>query len=130
MKDILKEFSNNREQGNQRILGQNFLPYKRFFALDSGAYREGTIPVKYKELMGLECSAVLRCNDCIHYHVNRCIEEKCTIDEFNEALNIALVVGGSIVIPHLRYAYQILEEYGLINIISNSLSEELGYEER
>mgnify|MGYP000985872705 CR=1 FL=1 len=113
--DIISEFKRKREQGNERILNFDFLPYKRFFALDSGAYRVGTIPSKYKELMGLVGSAVLRCNDCIHYHIERCVSEGCSIDELNEALNISLVIGGSIVIPHLRYAYQVIEALGLID---------------
>lgn len=108
-KDIIQIFNEKRTEGNETVLSRDFLPIKRFFALDDTAYREGTIPVKYKEMMGLVASAVLRCNDCIHYHLQRCYDEKCNDDEINEALNISLVVGGSIVIPHLRYAFQVWE---------------------
>jgi len=107
---IIEDFHKRRETGNQRIFEKDFLPYKRFFALDSRAYEEGEIPEKYKEMMGLVGSAVLRCNDCIVYHLERCIIAGCTENELNEALNIALVIGGSIVIPHLRFAYEVIEE--------------------
>ncbi|MCX7799181.1 MAG: carboxymuconolactone decarboxylase family protein [Fimbriimonadales bacterium] len=95
---------------NERILGAGFQGFNRFFALDASAYAEGALPVKYKELMGLVGSMVLRCNDCIFYHLDRCVTEGCTREEIHEALNIALVIGGSIVIPHLRYAFEVLEE--------------------
>lgn len=95
---------------NQKILKSNHLGIKRFFTLDSGAYREGALPVKTKELLGLVASTVLRCNDCITYHVIQCFNEGVTKKEFYEALNVALIVGGSITIPHIRYAFEILEE--------------------
>jgi len=107
--DIIQRFNEKRTKGNERILNRDFLPIKRFFALDDRAYSEGDIPVKYKEMMGLVASAVLRCNDCIQYHLHRCYEENCNDNEINEALNIALIVGGSIVIPHLRHAYNVWE---------------------
>jgi AhpD family alkylhydroperoxidase len=78
--------------------------------LDSAAYREGALPAKTKELLGLVASTVLRCNDCITYHLIQCKNEGVTKKEFYEALNVALVVGGSITIPHIRYAFEILEE--------------------
>lgn len=106
----IEEFRKRRESGNTKITDQKFLPFNRFLALDTQAYKDGEIPVKYKELMGLVGSAVLRCNDCIAYHIDRCVEEKCSKEEINEALNIALIIGGSIVIPHLRYALEVLEE--------------------
>ena len=83
---------------------------KRFFSLDSQVYREGNIPVKYKEMMGLVASMVLRCDDCITYHLVRCRQEGVSMEELVEAMSIALIVGGSIVIPHLRRAYEIMEE--------------------
>jgi AhpD family alkylhydroperoxidase len=107
--EIIQSFNKKREEGNDRILSKDFLPIKRFFALDSRAYSDGEIPVKYKEMMGLVASAVLRCNDCIQYHLHRCHEENCSDSEINEALNISLIVGGSIVIPHLRHAYEVWE---------------------
>jgi len=106
----IEEFNNRRSKGNELILAQDFLPFKRFMALDSRAYKDGSIPSKYKELMGLVGSAVLLCNDCIYYHIEQCVREGATRDEINEALNIALIIGGSIVIPHLRFALQALEE--------------------
>ncbi|MFN3683704.1 MAG: carboxymuconolactone decarboxylase family protein [Fimbriimonadaceae bacterium] len=95
---------------NEKILGAGFQGFNRFFALDAAAYSEGAIPVKMKELMGLVGSMVLRCNDCIFYHLDRCVTEGCTREEILEAMNIALVIGGSIVIPHLRYAFEVLDE--------------------
>ena len=95
---------------NQKILNCGFRPYQQFWALDNKAYLEGAIPVKMKELMGLVGSMVLRCNDCIFYHLDRCVSEGCTDQELNEAMNIALIIGGSIVIPHLRYAFEMLDE--------------------
>ena len=99
-----------RTEMNEKILSAGFKDFNRFFALDSNAYAEGAISVKNKELMGLVGSMVLRCNDCIFYHLDRCVTEGCSRDELNEAMNIALVIGGSIVIPHLRYAFEVLEE--------------------
>ena len=107
---IIQDLRKRREKGNERILGEDFLPFKRFFALDSRAYEEGAIPKKYKELMGLAGSLVLRCNDCTVYHIGRCKDTGCTREEILEALNIALVIGGSIVIPHLRHAMEALDE--------------------
>jgi len=95
---------------NEKILSCGFKDYQKFFALDNKAYLEGTLPAKMKELMGLVASMVLRCNDCIFYHVDRGIEEGATRGELYEAMNIALIVGGSIVIPHLRYAFECIEE--------------------
>lgn len=111
----LVEFNNRRTIGNELIYTQDFLPYKRFIALDSRAYSDGSIPCKYKELMGLVGSTVLRCNDCIYYHIEQCVREGATRDEINEALNISLIIGGSIVIPHLRFALQALEEVFISN---------------
>lgn len=95
---------------NEKILNSSFNDFKKFFALDNKAYLEGSIPVKYKELMGLVGSMVLRCNDCIFYHLDRCVSEGVSRQELYEAMNIALIIGGSIVIPHLRYAFEVLEE--------------------
>ncbi len=106
----IEEFNERRDKGNKAILGEDFLPYKRFFALDSRAYEEGAIPEKYKELMGLVGSMVLRCDDCISYHVQKAADAGSSREEIREAFNIALVIGGSIVIPHLRRAFEILDE--------------------
>lgn len=99
-----------RTEMNDRILGEGFQGFNRFFAIDTNAYLEGAISVKNKELMGLVGSMVLRCNDCIFYHLDRCVTEGCTREELNEAMNVALVIGGSIVIPHLRYAFDVVDE--------------------
>jgi AhpD family alkylhydroperoxidase len=107
---ILEEFRRYREKMNKRILASNNLNIKRFFALDTRAYDKGALDVKTKELMGLVASTVLRCNDCITYHVMRCVQEGASDAEFFEALNVALVVGGSITIPHLRRAVDVLDQ--------------------
>ena len=102
--DWRKEFSEERERLNETVLSSDHLGIKRFFALDEQAYADGALDMKTKELMGLAASMVLRCDDCINYHVARCFEEGVTKDQFYEAFNVALIVGGSIVIPHLRRA--------------------------
>jgi AhpD family alkylhydroperoxidase len=99
-----------RQEMNERILAAGHRGINRFFALDSNAYEAGVISVKNKELMGLVGSMVLRCNDCIFYHLDRCVTEGCTREELHEAMNIGLVIGGSIVIPHLRYAFEVMDE--------------------
>ncbi len=95
---------------NAKILSAGNLQIQRFFNLDSRAYEKGALPTKMKELLGLVASTVLRCDDCITYHLVRCVEEGVTNPEFFEAFNVALVVGGSITIPHLRRAVERLEE--------------------
>jgi AhpD family alkylhydroperoxidase len=99
-----------RVEMNEKILNSGFNDFKKFFALDNKAYLDGALPVKHKEMMGLVASMVLRCNDCIFYHLDRCVTEGATREELHEAMNIALIVGGSIVIPHLRYAFEMLDE--------------------
>jgi AhpD family alkylhydroperoxidase len=110
MSERLQEFREFREKMNARIHESGNLEIKRFFALDARAYEDGALPVKTKELMGLVASLVLRCDDCVTYHVVRCREEGVTREEFFEAFNVALVVGGSITIPHLRRAVASLDE--------------------
>lgn len=100
----IQEFREFREKMNQRILSADNLDIRRFFALDSRVYENGALPTKTKELMGLVASLVLRCDDCITYHITRCLEEGVTAPEMMEAFSVGLVVGGSIVIPHLRRA--------------------------
>lgn len=94
---------------NEKILDLKHLGIKRFFNLDSNTYKDGVLPSKTKELLGLVASTVLRCNDCIDYHLEQCTKTGSTKDEIIESLNVALVVGGSIVISHLRHAIQTLE---------------------
>jgi AhpD family alkylhydroperoxidase len=100
----LAEFRAFRERMNAEILAEGNLVVSRFFALDGRAYEGGALDVKTKELLGLVASLVLRCDDCITYHVIRCREEGVTRAEAFEAMSIGLVVGGSIVIPHFRRA--------------------------
>ena len=106
----LEAFRHFREKMNAAILEAGNVNISRFFALDTRTYEAGALPVKTKELLGLVASMVLRCDDCITYHVVRCREEGVTDPEFFEAFSVALVVGGSIVIPHLRRAVARLEE--------------------
>ena len=109
MSTRLDEFRAYRERMNERILGAGHLGIKRFFNLDTSAYKDGALDRKTKELLGLVASAVLRCNDCIDYHIIECAEAGYTDEELYEALNVALVVGGSIVIPHLRHAFETID---------------------
>lgn len=106
----LEEFRAFRERMNARILEQKDLVVNRFFTLDSKAYEAGALDVKTKEIAGLSASLVLRCDDCIAYHIIRCKEEGVTDAELWEVLGIGLIVGGSIVIPHLRRAVDLLDE--------------------
>lgn len=110
MKSTVHEFQQYRSDMNEKILNSGFNDFKKFFALDTKAYHEGILPAKTKEMMGMVASMVLRCNDCILYHIDRSVQEGATRDELYEVMNIALIVGGSIVIPHLRYAFEILDE--------------------
>jgi AhpD family alkylhydroperoxidase len=109
MTNRLEEFRKHRERMNAKILEADHLGIKRFFALDGQAYADGALRGKTKELLGLVASAVLRCNDCIDYHLIQCAEAGFSDEELHDALNVALVVGGSIVIPHLRHAFETLE---------------------
>lgn len=104
------EFREFRERMNDRLLEAGNLEIKRFFALDTRAYDDGALDTRTKELMGLVGSLVLRCDDCITYHLTRCVEEDVSDDELFETFSVGLVVGGSIVIPHLRRAVATLDE--------------------
>lgn len=106
----LDKFRKEREIMNEKILDLDHLGIKRFFNLDTNTYKKGALPVQTKELLGLVASTVLRCNDCIDYHLEQCAKAGATKAELVEALNVALVVGGSIVIPHLRHAVLTLEQ--------------------
>ena len=109
METRLEEFRARRRRMNERILGQGHKGVQRFFNLDGAAYRDGALDGRTKELLGLVASAVLRCNDCIDYHLEQCVGAGWSDDELFEALNVALVVGGSIVIPHLRHAVETID---------------------
>lgn len=105
-----QEFREDRTAGNARILASKHLGISRFMRLDAMTYEDAALSAKTKELLGLVASAVLRCNDCIDYHLEQCVAASYTKDEIEDALNVALVVGGSIVIPHLRHALLSLDE--------------------
>ena len=105
----LDEFRAYRTHMNKRILQIDHLGIKRFFNLDTAAYREGTLDSKTKELLGLVASTVLRCNDCIDYHLLQCVEVGWKDEELYDALNVSLVIGGSIVVPHLRHAVETID---------------------
>jgi AhpD family alkylhydroperoxidase len=108
--NTLADFQDFRSRMNDLILGKGNLTINRFFALDTRAYEPGALGTKTKELLGLVASLVLRCDDCVTYHVVRCAEAGVTDEEFLEAFSVGLVVGGSIVIPHLRRAMGRVEE--------------------
>jgi AhpD family alkylhydroperoxidase len=106
----LNQFQEFRKRMNEKILASGNLEIKRFFSLDKNAYKAGALPSETKELLGLVASIVLRCNDCINYHILQSVKLGVTDEQFFEVFNVALVVGGSIVIPHMRRAVAFLEE--------------------
>jgi AhpD family alkylhydroperoxidase len=107
----MAHFRAERERLNELVMRYSGRSIKRFFNLDTQVYREGALPSKMKEMMGLVASLVLRCDDCIRYHLVRCHEEGVSSEELEEALAIGLIVGGSIVIPHLRRAFEAWEDF-------------------
>jgi AhpD family alkylhydroperoxidase len=110
MSDKLAEFTAFRQRMNERILAEDNQVVRRFFALDTQTYKAGALDLKTKEMLGLVASMVLRCDDCISYHVAQCQEAGVQRDEFFEVFSVGLVVGGSIVIPHLRRAVDLLDQ--------------------
>jgi AhpD family alkylhydroperoxidase len=110
MSNSIEEFNSYREKMNDKLLDNNNLMIKRFFNLDTQTFKEGALPLKTKELLGLMASMVLRCDDCIKYHLQQCYLQKYSKDEILETFSIALLVGGSIVIPHSRRAMEFWEE--------------------
>ncbi len=106
----MDEFDCYRAEMNERLLGSDHLGIKRFFALDTQAYQDGALDKRTKELMGLTASIVLRCDDCVTYHVRQCAGVGVTREQFLDAFNVALVVGGSITIPHLRRAIDSVDD--------------------
>ncbi|MDX1364690.1 carboxymuconolactone decarboxylase family protein [Arenibacter latericius] len=109
MPNQVKEFNEYRSKMNEKILGDNNKLIKRIFNLDTNAYAAGALDVKTKELLGLVASAVLRCDDCVKYHLESAHNEGATKEEVMETLGIATLVGGTIVVPHLRRAYEYWE---------------------
>ena len=106
----IEEFNEYRSRMNERIMSYDNKVIKRFFNLDTNTYAEGALDVKTKEMLGLVASMVLRCDDCIKYHVGKCHEEGITDEQIMEVFSIANLVGGSIVIPHFRRAVEYWEE--------------------
>ncbi|MFC3416498.1 carboxymuconolactone decarboxylase family protein [Algoriphagus hitonicola] len=106
----IEEFNDYRAKMNEKIMAADNKVIKRFFNLDTNAYAEGELDVKSKEMIGLACSMVLRCDDCIKYHLGKCQDVGLTKAEIFEVFSIATLIGGSIVIPHLRRAVEYWEE--------------------
>ncbi|MEM7485792.1 MAG: carboxymuconolactone decarboxylase family protein [Bacteroidota bacterium] len=109
MQNKVEEFNAYRAKMNDKLLAENNKLIKRIFNLDTNAFMAGTLDVKTKELLGLVASAVLRCDDCVKYHLESSKKEGATKEEVMETLGIATLVGGTIVIPHLRRAYEFWE---------------------
>jgi AhpD family alkylhydroperoxidase len=103
---LVDNFNDYRSRMNDKIMSSDSLVIKRIFNLDTNAYAEGLLDVKTKELIGLTCSLVLRCDDCVKYHLGKCHELGFSTEEVNEAMGVATLVGGTIVIPHLRRAFE------------------------
>jgi len=108
--NMADKFKGEREKLNEVVMKYAGLPIKRFYNLDSQVYDEGALSKKTKELLGLVASMVLRCDDCVMYHLVQCREENVTDEELAEALSVGLIVGGSITIPHLRRAFNAWDE--------------------
>ena len=110
MSQQVKEFNDYRSKMNEVILGKDNLVIKRLFNLDTQTYAEGALNVKTKEMLGLVASMVLRCDDCIKYHLQKCFEQNCSTEEIYEIFAVAHIVGGTIVIPHTRRGAEFWEE--------------------
>lgn len=110
MRKLVEEFNSYRTKMNDRIMDSANTNMKRFLALDTTTYAEGSLDVKTKEMLGLVASMVLRCDDCIKYHLGKCHEAGVNSAEMNEIFMIANLVGGSIVIPHYRRAVEYWDE--------------------
>jgi len=108
--NLIEEFNDYRARMNDKIMAEDNKVIKRFFNLDTNAYAEGALDIKSKEMIGLSCSMVLRCDDCIKYHLGKCYEVGLIKKEIFEVFSIATLIGGSIVIPHLRRAVEYWEE--------------------
>jgi len=121
MSNQLEQFKAYRQRMNEKLLGCDHLGIKRFFNLDTKAYEDGALDGRTKELLGLVASTVLRCNDCIDYHLIQCVRLGFSDAELHDGLNVALVVGGSIVIPHLRHAFDTIEQLRAMEAEGKSL---------
>lgn len=107
---LVEDFNAYRSKMNEKIMASDSLIVKRIFNLDTNAYAKGHLDVRSKELIGLTCSLVLRCDDCVKYHLGKCKEVGLSTDEVQEAMGVATLIGGTIVIPHLRRAFEFWEE--------------------
>ncbi len=110
MSKIVEEFNAYRQKMNDKILETDNLVIKRFYNLDTNTYQDGALPSKTKEMLGLVASMVLRCDDCVKYHLQKCHEFEVSDEELMEIFAVANIVGGSIVIPHTRRALEFWEE--------------------
>ncbi|WGK63823.1 carboxymuconolactone decarboxylase family protein [Croceiramulus getboli] len=110
MSNAVEEFNAYRSRMNEKLMADNNKIIKRIFNLDTNAFSAGALDVKTKELLGLVASTVLRCDDCVKYHLESCYQEGVTKEEVMETLSIGTLIGGTIVIPHLRRAYEFWEE--------------------
>ncbi|MBA4144324.1 MAG: carboxymuconolactone decarboxylase family protein [Azospira oryzae] len=108
--ELVNQFNEYRSKMNEKIMAADNLIIKRIFNLDTNAYQAGALDVKSKELIGLTCSLVLRCDDCVKYHLGKCKEVGFTTAEVHEAMGVATLVGGTIVVPHLRRAFEYWED--------------------
>jgi AhpD family alkylhydroperoxidase len=109
MSNLVTEFNDYRSKMNEKLLADNNKVIKRIFNLDTNTYAEGVLDVRTKELLGLVASAVLRCDDCVKYHLETCFKLGVSKEEMMESMSVATLVGGTIVIPHLRRAYEFWE---------------------
>lgn len=107
---LLEEFNDYRSKMNQKLLTEENTVIKRLFNLDTNAFKDGEVEARTKEMIGLACSMVLRCDDCMKYHLEQCFKHKITRKEVFEVFSIATLIGGTIVIPHLRRATEFWEE--------------------
>ncbi|AGA77325.1 carboxymuconolactone decarboxylase family protein [Echinicola vietnamensis] len=108
--NLVNEFNEYRAKMNDKILGEDNKVLKRIFNLDTNAFREGAVDIQSKEMIGLACSMVLRCDDCVRYHLGKCHEVGLSKEQVFEVFSIANLIGGTIVIPHLRKAVEYWEE--------------------
>lgn len=106
MSELVQQFNEYRSRMNEQILSQNNKVINRLFNLDTNTYTEGALSTKTKEMLGLVASMVLRCDDCVKYHLEKCKEQNVTTEEVFEIFSVASIVGGTIVIPHLRRAVE------------------------
>jgi AhpD family alkylhydroperoxidase len=109
-RDEINEFKANREKLNELVMKYSGQNIKRFYGLDSAVFRDGALPRKTKELIGLVASLVLRCEECVQFHINNCYDANVTDNELEEALAIGLIIGGSITIPELRRTFKLWDE--------------------